>query len=531
MSAEAVVHYHDPELATRRLLTEAEHFIKHMDVFGNVPENVFNAVVQNRMTAVAEIAMPYAVTETEHEVIDRASESGRRERVIMWLGKTALEVAASGYKYHFSQAAHTRVAVEESEAIYAQETLRPGIVQVLISPKMTTHDAPKEVAKAEHLYADDAIRVSTATTNENGKVIGRKLSSLLVRDIPFMAWVKMLKDPGSIFGKVFDLRDELSAVSVMELFSQMDLPEHLLPEGPVTLVEAVLPYVDDELAQQKIKRQLKRFRGDQKMYAHESKVAGREWAKFDLELARSIQEERATEPLRFFIMQNAHVWNDKSLEVITRHALGDTQYHMTHEFAALLAQAKQKLMGDEISVVSQNDKAIANVSMAAAQEIRQVHAELLVAQTANADPAYIYSLQQRQYRLLHQQDIQSGGGCAGTAVNAFKRGNSTDSGQQFETGVGENDNPFESNAEDKSSWKWKQGVCQVKTCPSPKPTEVGPCSVCRRCQYEFDAGRDPTKVASIRRSSTRQVGTVSLLAARTKRSKKAGLSAKFPIAA
>lgn len=46
----------------------------------------------------------------------------------------------------------------------------------------------------------------------------------------------------------------------------------------------------------------------------------------------------------------------------------------------------------------------------------------------------------------------------------------------------------------KESWKWKQGICQVQSCPSrPGKTEVGPCSVCRRCQAKFDAGQDPTK--------------------------------------
>lgn len=46
----------------------------------------------------------------------------------------------------------------------------------------------------------------------------------------------------------------------------------------------------------------------------------------------------------------------------------------------------------------------------------------------------------------------------------------------------------------KENWKWKQGVCQVQTCPTrPGKTEVGPCSVCRSCQAKFDKGGDPTK--------------------------------------
>ena len=50
---------------------------------------------------------------------------------------------------------------------------------------------------------------------------------------------------------------------------------------------------------------------------------------------------------------------------------------------------------------------------------------------------------------------------------------------------------FDAAKEAKKKWKWKLGVCQVKTCG--KKTEVGPCSVCRQCQLAFDLGGDPTK--------------------------------------
>jgi hypothetical protein len=51
-------------------------------------------------------------------------------------------------------------------------------------------------------------------------------------------------------------------------------------------------------------------------------------------------------------------------------------------------------------------------------------------------------------------------------------------------------------SEGKESWRWKKGVCQVKVCRTrPGKTEVGPCSVCRRCQAVFDNGGDPAKDA------------------------------------
>lgn len=504
--AEAAEGYNKPELAELRLLTEAEHFLQHLDTQGNVPAGVFDAIVQNRTTAAQEIAMPYAVTQTEHKVITRETDTGSRERIILWLGRTALEVASSGYLHHFSEAAHKRVAVEESEAIYAQKNLKPGVVQVMISPKMTRHDADEKLAKAENLLSDDAIRTSVAVTDARGNVVGRKLQSLLVRHIPFEAWKEMLQAPDNIFGKAFDLRDERTALSVMELFEQMELPEDTLPEGPITLVEAVLPYITDELTRQKVKQQLKRFRSNQEVYANESKVAGKEWARFDLEIARSLQQGHTTDELRFFIVSNSNAWNDKALAIIEACALGDTQYEMTRELAALLARAKQKLIGDELSVATDNDRATAEVSAQALLEIKVTRQQISEAKAMGANQEYIRILEQRQHQLIQRQDIRSGGGCTGDVKNAFGDGTNGDQ----PNGVGEQASPFKSSAENKSSWQWKKGVCQVKSCPSPKPTEVGPCSVCRRCQGEFDRGHDPTKATPRATETSKAVGTTVL---------------------
>ncbi len=49
--------------------------------------------------------------------------------------------------------------------------------------------------------------------------------------------------------------------------------------------------------------------------------------------------------------------------------------------------------------------------------------------------------------------------------------------------------------EDRKYWRWTRGVCIVKECPSrPAKTEIGPCSVCRKCQTIFDKGDDPKKI-------------------------------------
>lgn len=52
----------------------------------------------------------------------------------------------------------------------------------------------------------------------------------------------------------------------------------------------------------------------------------------------------------------------------------------------------------------------------------------------------------------------------------------------------------ENEATESGAWIWKSGICRVENCPTrPGKTKVGPCSVCKLCQLQFDAGDDPTK--------------------------------------
>ena len=66
---------------------------------------------------------------------------------------------------------------------------------------------------------------------------------------------------------------------------------------------------------------------------------------------------------------------------------------------------------------------------------------------------------------------------------------------------------------EKSTWKWKNGVCRVEACPTrPGKTKIGPCDVCSRCQSKFDKGIDPTKFKSSKMKRREKVGTFALAA-------------------
>lgn len=66
--------------------------------------------------------------------------------------------------------------------------------------------------------------------------------------------------------------------------------------------------------------------------------------------------------------------------------------------------------------------------------------------------------------------------------------------------------------EDKEDWVWKEGVCQVQSCSTrPGKTKVGPCSVCEKCQAEFDKGKDPTKNKPVSESKVAKLALYNIL--------------------
>jgi len=466
-----------------RLLTETEHLRAAMLADGSIPENVLHDVKTNLETAVYEIAMPLAVSVTAHRVEYRETTNGPSERVITWLGHNAVDNALGGKLFHWSEAAHKRVDIEIAEAKRAQEFLRPGVAQAFISPKMSRHDAPEEVAKAEHLHDDDSLRVSYAVTNSKGEVVSRRLESLLVRDVPLDAWVSMLSDPNNIFGKSLNVSDKNSALSVMELFDQLELPETDIPEGPVNLVEAVLPYITNDDQKTSVSKQLEGFRGDQLKYREQADKTAKEWLEFEIELARSLNGDTATYDIERFIVGLQHDWSEDNLKVINSHHFDTQGYIMTKELAALLEDAKRQTLNARAGLLTGNEKMIEQISPNSLRVIQEQQHYIDVLINNNMPYDVIRSQQMDLERKVAKQNIGVGGGCAGSSKNNF--------GERDRNGIDQSETKEPSS--DKKDWKWKIGKCQVKTCPSPNPTEVGPCSVCRKCQAIFDKGDDPTK--------------------------------------
>lgn len=503
--SETVIHEHasvETNIRELRLLTEVEHLRNAMLPDGSIPEVVLQDVGTNLRTAVYEIAMPLAVSVTAHRVEYLEAEEGEKQRVITWLGRNAIENALGGKRFHRSLAAHKRVDIEVAEAQKAQEDLRPGVAQVFISPKMSRHDATAEVAKAEHLHDDDSLRVSYAVTNSRGEVVSRRLESLLVRDVPLEAWVNMLSDPNNIFGKSLDIDNKDSALSVMALFDQLELPEEAIPEGPVSLVEAVLPYVSDLDAQNSVAKQLEGFRGDQAKYKEQAEKTAQDWLEFEIELAKSLNNRAATYDITRFIVGLQHNWSEDNLKIINSHHFDDQGFRMTKQLAGVLEDAKRQVLNGLAGLLTGNEKMTKQIVANDLKDIQATQQYLDVLRYANIPYEEINKLQMEVERKVAKQNIGVSGGCPGSSTNNFVGTEGNDSGQSESPESGP----------DKRDWKWKSGKCQVKTCLSPNPTKVGPCSVCERCQAKFDAGEDPTKpsiaaavISSLGKSARKQL--------------------------
>lgn len=405
-------------LIEARLLTEVDHLIQNRLPDGSFDEEALRDIAINLEAGVQEISIPYAVTTT----IQRAAEEvvdGRRYRVFRWLGRSAIDVARSGRQYYFSEAAFRRQDIEEAEAAHNQEALRPGKTQVFISPRMTKYDAPEDIAKAEHLHADDAVRIATAITDRNGTVIACRRMSLLVRDIPLDAWQAMLQDPNNIFGRAFSIRDKRSALSVMELFNELELPDEALPEGPVTILSAVLPYIQDPQACQSLSQQIGRFREEQQTYREVAEKRAAEWMQFEIELANSLDSGWATPEIVNFMQALDHEWNDRVRNLIDNHDMGEGRYIMTRQLAARLEKAKQNILGSMAAIETGNEKVIEQMDELSVRRIRK---QIQRYDAALANGASQYDLRMLDMELsqdIARQRLVVGGGCPGDNDGEF----------------------------------------------------------------------------------------------------------------
>lgn len=477
-----------------RCLTEVDNLNRLRLPDGHHDPAMVEATHINLLTAVKEAAMPYAVSTTYQEY---------RDGTFWWLDQTPVQVAESGYKFHKHPAALERVDVEIDEARDTETNLRPGFIKVFISPKMSEADAPYDIAKQEHLGDDDMIRIHMLDTDDTGKPQGKFMQSILVRDVPLEAWVAMLQDPGNIFGAPIALEDESSALSVMKVHKQLEVPEAALPEGTISLVEAVVPYISDKEMQCKVREQLVLFRDDQDGLHKKAEHIADRWLSFEISLADSLRQERATPEIEAFIFQLQHQWAADMLHMLEAHTLPDGGFCMSRELAVKIEKAKQNTLWTAAGVITGNQEVLGQLDDQTAKAIydNEMHIQTMMHQGYGADA--IARLEIMNNQAIAQSNVSVGAGCAGKNEASFGGSEPGATGGDAQSGAdgaaaGGTSGSQEENGKD--SWKWKSGVCRIAKCPTrPNSTSVGPCEVCRGCQRIFDNGSDPNTHYSYRK--------------------------------
>ena len=402
-----------------RVLTEIDNLAMGRNADGSYPQHIIDSTRQNIFTMVQEGAMRYAITQTHHEAVE-FTEGDRRKRTFMWLGKTALQVAESGYQFHHHQAARERVAVEVDEAMHNDEALRPGYARIFISPRMTQADASTDVAKREHLHADDAVRMSVAVVAEDGTVVGRDLRSLLVRDIPLEAWNNYLADPTNAFGRVFDLRGNSSAIPIMKLHTELEAPLEALPEGLITILKGVTAHITEPKAQARAQEHIDNFMTyDQALLEQQGQRIAERWLEFKKAVVDSRFDGFATTPVREFIASLADQWDDEARQMIQAHQLSGDRLQMSRKLEILVAEAYANLALKRAKVISGDESVLEKADRHEVEQIRKQELQIQAWQMQGYDLQAISQQELALNQLLANQDIAVGGGCAGESNGRF----------------------------------------------------------------------------------------------------------------
>lgn len=496
-----------------RCLTEFNHLLRNRRPDGTYSPDVLQHNLQNRHTAVQEAALKYAITKTRHEAV-YVEEDGRCKRTFMWLGKTALQVAQSGYQFHHHSAAHERVDVEVDEALQNDEQLRPGFARVFISPKMTAADASHDIAKAEHLADDDAIRVTFPETNDQEHVAARELQSLLVADVPAQAWYDMFNSTQNLWGRSFNVHGD-SALPIMNLHSQIEIPAADVPEGPLTILKAVAPFITDTVARQKVQTYIGNFEAanQTELETLSSNVAER-WQVFDKELVESVVAKQATPAVETFIASLQHEWTADDTQLFARSRRPDGALVVTDAVLKRLSSAQQNVLFARAAIVTGNADVLDQTDTKTAEIIRHNELQIQKMQTNGMDVYDVMMLDAGNNSIIAQQNFTVGGGCLGENGNQFggrdqDGGAESDARNNAQSG-GKAAQKANNSGEDRSKWKWRRGTCRVETCATrPDKAMIGPCDVCKRCQRVFDNGGDPTKMNWITSIDTSKIQLVS----------------------
>ncbi|MEK7152308.1 MAG: hypothetical protein AAB834_00020, partial [Patescibacteria group bacterium] len=300
---------------------------------------------------------------------------------------------------------------------------------------MSTMDAPAAVAKREHLGNDDALRITGLLTDKNGEVQQMRMQAILVRDVPLEAWVAMLRDPNNIFGKEIFVEKEGSALAVMKAFPELELSAENLAEGVKGLVAAVIPYIKDKEAQRSVQAQYEMLHSNQQeIHAKASSIADR-WLAFEIELAESLRQERATPYIQDFIAEFDGIWGDATAGLLARQRLSDGSVYMTRELAVKIEQVRTKTLWIKASVANNNRAITEQMDSEVVSRILAEEAKIQAMYLQGYAMYQILAADSANNHVAAQQAVKGASGCPGE-IDADIRTTSREQSAESDTANG-----------------------------------------------------------------------------------------------
>lgn len=393
-----------------RLLTEVDHLNRYRHPDGTHSEYAKGELLVNLTAATQEATQQYAVTPTYRE------QSGGE---YYWMGQTTAETAESGAKWYKSAAALLRWTVEVDEA---HDKPRPGTTKIFVSPRMTREDADLEVAQADHLADDDAVRTSSLDIDGN-EIRGMHLESLLIRDIPLSAWIEMANDPNGLFQGKVTVPYVDSALPIMRAHREMHVPSDLLPEGPVSVVAAVLPYIKDSQLYAKVADHLHMFRTlNQRDAYQQAEAVALRWRAFEIELADSLYNNIATPGVLEFIASVRDYLSPETNKLLAEHIDAETgTLGMTRTLAASLEAARRNTLWGSAAVLAGDEGVLAQLPEADAKRVREIGIILQLGDTSGFNIYQRAVLEAESNRIIARNNISVGRGCPGLSQDIFNQ--------------------------------------------------------------------------------------------------------------
>ncbi len=370
---------------------------------------VLAATAKNAPTEIQEATQPYAVTRTEHH---------REDGDYWWGNQTTVDVAKRGQIFYQTPEGLVRGDIEVDEAEHTRDALRPGSIKVFLSPRMTRLDGTRETAELENLLEDDAVRTSQVVERDGGLAL--EMRSMLPRDVPISAWISMANDPNGLFGGRVQVPEAESALSLMCAHREMILPSEAVPDGPLSVLEAVVPYIDDPEVRAKVEEHIRRFRMFDQVGGFE--LAQRFGARIHgciVEIADSLHDGRATAGVVEFIGSLYDKLNSDTKALVEAARLYDGSLGMNRELAAALMQARRHTVWVSAAVNSHNEAVAKQLPAQVTADIRGRDLQIQAALAAG-DHERAAQLEAENDRQIASYKVKVGGGCPGKNNGVFE---------------------------------------------------------------------------------------------------------------